>query len=136
MANGTIAFDTLSTSGQIDGTARSIDTDYLLMGSAKAWVQGSSDTTFRDKFNVGSGTDNGTGDYTYTFTNNMANNDYAAHHTATDANTNTAVLVGVTKGSTFATGSLGLYVLNEDTGVSDGSDPSSISVLGDLARLR
>jgi hypothetical protein len=30
MANGTIAFDTLTTSGQIDGTARSIDTDYLL----------------------------------------------------------------------------------------------------------
>jgi hypothetical protein len=36
MANGTIAFDTLSTSGQIDGTARSIDTDYLLhMGTNK-----------------------------------------------------------------------------------------------------
>ena len=37
MANGTIAFDTLQTSGQIDGTARSIDTDYLLMGTNKAW---------------------------------------------------------------------------------------------------
>ena len=35
MANGTIAFDTLQTSGQIDGTARSIDTDYLLNGSGK-----------------------------------------------------------------------------------------------------
>ena len=63
----------------------------------------------------------------------MANTTYAAHHTATDANTNTAVLVGVTKGSAFATGSLGVYVLNEDTGASDGSNPSSISVLGDLA---
>ena len=29
MANGTIAFDTLSTSGQITGTAKSVDTDYL-----------------------------------------------------------------------------------------------------------
>ena len=37
MANGTIAFDTLSTSGQITGTAKSIDTDYVVNGSAKAF---------------------------------------------------------------------------------------------------
>ena len=30
MANGTIAFDTLSTSGQITGTAKSLDTDYVV----------------------------------------------------------------------------------------------------------
>ena len=38
MANGTIAFDTLSTSGQITGTAKSVDTDYVVNGSAKAWL--------------------------------------------------------------------------------------------------
>ena len=37
MANGTIAFDTLSTSGQISGTAKSLDTDYVVSGSAKAF---------------------------------------------------------------------------------------------------
>ena len=37
MANGTIAFDTLSTSGQITGTAKSVDTDYVVNGSAKVW---------------------------------------------------------------------------------------------------
>ena len=37
MANGTIAFDTLSTSGQITGTAKSVDTDYVVNGSAKAF---------------------------------------------------------------------------------------------------
>ena len=37
MANGTIAFDTLSTSGQISGTARSVDTDYVVNGSTKVW---------------------------------------------------------------------------------------------------
>ena len=37
MANGTIAFDTLSTSGQITGTAKSVDTDYVVNGSAKSW---------------------------------------------------------------------------------------------------
>ena len=35
MANGTIAFDTLQTSGQISGTAKSVDADYLAYGSAK-----------------------------------------------------------------------------------------------------
>jgi len=34
MANGTIAFDTLSTSGQISGTAKSLDTDFVVNGSA------------------------------------------------------------------------------------------------------
>ena len=39
MANGTIAFDTLSTSGQITGTAKSLDTDYFVSGIAKVvWV--------------------------------------------------------------------------------------------------
>jgi hypothetical protein len=79
MANGTIAFDTLSTSGQISGTAKSVDTDYVVNGSAKAWnrFDGSAITTVADSFNNGSATDNGTGDYTFTFTNNMSNNNYA-----------------------------------------------------------
>ena len=39
MANGTIAFDTLQTSGQITGTAKSVDTDYVVNGSAKVWIE-------------------------------------------------------------------------------------------------
>ena len=38
MANGTIAFDTLQTSGQITSTAKSLDTDFVVSGSAKAWL--------------------------------------------------------------------------------------------------
>ena len=37
MANRTIAFDTLQTSGQITGTAKSVDTDYLASG-IKVWI--------------------------------------------------------------------------------------------------
>ena len=38
MANGTIAFDTLTTSDSVkSGTEKSIDTSYLLNGVAKAW---------------------------------------------------------------------------------------------------
>ena len=76
MANGTIAFDTLSTSGQISGTARSIDTDYLLNGSAKVWHQSSNAAVPADSFNVSGGTDNGTGDYSYAFSNSIANTNY------------------------------------------------------------
>ena len=79
MANGTIAFDTLSTSGQITGTAKSVDTDYLLNGSAKAWINfnGSGTIAIRDSINITSITDNGTGDYDITIANDMANANYA-----------------------------------------------------------
>ena len=81
MANGTIAFDTLSTSGQITGTAKSVDTDYVVNGSVKVWVNfdgSASGATARDSFNVTSMTDNGTGDYTVTFSNSMSNTSYSA----------------------------------------------------------
>ena len=79
MANGTIAFDTLSTSGQITGTAKSVDTDYVVNGSAKMWVNfdGTGTIASRDSFNLSSLTDNGTGDYTATFTNAMGNANHA-----------------------------------------------------------
>ena len=69
MANGTIAFDTLQTSGQITGTAKSVDTDYVVNGSAKAFVNGQTDTTLNNSFNISTNTDSGTGLYTYGITN-------------------------------------------------------------------
>ena len=105
----------------------------IQQGLAKVWMNMNQGTTTNGSFNTSALTDNGTGDYTITIANNMANDDYAAHHTASDANTNSSVLIGVTKGGSLATGSFSVYVLNDDSGASDGSDPSSISVLGDLA---
>ena len=77
MANGTIAFDTLSTSGQISGTAKSLDTDYLAYGSAKAWVFGGTDAALDVSFNISSGTDNGEGDYSYAINNDMSGTKYS-----------------------------------------------------------
>jgi hypothetical protein len=84
MANGTIAFDTLSTSGQISGTAKSLDTDYLAYGSAKAWfhiVNGAASTiALGDSFNAANSsgiTDGGTGIYNFNFGSNMANANYS-----------------------------------------------------------
>jgi len=124
---GTISLtaDSISEGGEV--------TTNIAQGLAKVWMNMNQGTTTNGSFNTSALTDNGTGDYTITIANNMANDDYAAHHTASDANTNTSVLIGVTKGGSLATGSFSVYVLNEDSGASDGSDPSSISVLGDLA---
>jgi hypothetical protein len=48
-------------------------------GAAKAWVNfnGTGTVAIRDSYNISSITDNGTGDYTLSFTNNMANGNYA-----------------------------------------------------------
>ena len=80
MANGTIAFDTLQTSGQITGTAKSVDTDYVVNGSAKCWINfnGTGTIATRDSFNVSSITDNGTGIFTVTINNDFANVNYSA----------------------------------------------------------
>ena len=93
MANGTIAFDTLTTSDSVkSGTEKSIDTSFIFNGSSKYWVNydGSGTVSVRDSFNHASLTDRGTGDYTLGFTNNFTNNDYcpqfAGLRGATDEN--------------------------------------------------
>ena len=78
MANGTIAFDTLTTSDSVkSGTEKSIDTSYLLNGVAKVWQQAQGDSTVTDSFNVSSMTDSGTGAFTTNFANNMVNAFYS-----------------------------------------------------------
>ena len=78
MANGTIAFDTLTTSDSVNtGTEKSIDTSYIFNGVAKAWQQAQGDSTITDSFNVSSMTDNATGQFITVFTNSMSNAFYS-----------------------------------------------------------
>ena len=77
MANGTIAFDTLSTSGQISGAAVSVDTDYLAYGSAKMWAGMDLSITVLDSFNVSSVRDDAAGRTTFFINNDMANAGYS-----------------------------------------------------------
>lgn len=71
---GKIVADTLEHS-----TAGSVDTQYVVNGSAKAWsaFDGSGTVAIDGSNNVSTLTDNGTGDYTITLTNSMANVNYA-----------------------------------------------------------
>jgi hypothetical protein len=61
---GKIIADTLEHS-----TAGSLTTDYVVNGSAKAWLSSDATTSLYDSFNISSGTDHGTGDYSHTLTN-------------------------------------------------------------------
>ena len=71
---GKIVADTLEHS-----TAGSVDTQYVVNGSAKAWhkINGTGTISTYDSFNISSIDDDGTGLYGYNFTNSMNNTDYA-----------------------------------------------------------
>jgi len=80
MANGTIAFDTLTTSDSVKtGTEKSIDTSYIFNGVAKSWVGilNKSAVSNGDSLNVSSLTDPGTGRIQITYSNNMNNATYS-----------------------------------------------------------
>ena len=68
---------TLNVSNITDGTD-TVETGYVVNGSAKAWVNfnGSGTIAARDSLNVSSLTDNGTGRASANFTNNMLNTNY------------------------------------------------------------
>ena len=79
VAHGTIAFDTLTTSDQVNtGTEKSIDTSYLFNGVAKVWCNHNTTPSIQDSFNVSGVTDEGTGSFDTDFTNAMSNNTYSA----------------------------------------------------------
>ena len=69
---------TLSVSNITDGVD-TVETGYVVNGSAKAWVNfnGTGTAAIRDSFNVASLTDNGTGNYNVNFSNSMANTGYS-----------------------------------------------------------
>ena len=128
MANGTIAFDTLQTSGQITGTAKSVDTDYVVNGSAKAWCHfEGSDATVDDSLNVTNLTDNGTGNFDVNYTNNMSNANFASSTTANISITGTTYC----KCQTYTTSSVRLHQISNG-GHADCDDTVS-TTHGDLA---
>ena len=74
MAFGTLAFDTLSVSGAITGTAKSVNADYLATGISKAFVRfdGTGTLAINKSLNHSSVTDNATGNYTPVYTSNFS----------------------------------------------------------------
>ena len=76
---GKIVADTLEHS-----TAGSLDTQYVVNGSAKAWAEiAAGGASLPDSFNFSSIDDDGTGEYGLNFTSAMSNANYSANITIT-----------------------------------------------------
>ena len=75
LPNGTVDTDVIAANAVTEAKLGSDEQK----GLAKAWVNfnGTGTVAIRDSFNVASITDNGTGEYSITFTNAMANANYA-----------------------------------------------------------
>ena len=106
--------------------AGNITTTNIEQGLAKVWVQfdgQASGAASRDSLNVGSMTDNGTGNYTVNFSNNMSNDDYAS---AGIGNTMSITSEAVT------TSTINLLSANSSGSLADVTIMAT-SILGDLA---
>ena len=135
-------FTGVTTAGSIDVTGEgNSTTTNLQQGLAKNWQNHSSGTTLNDSFNQSTLTDNGTGDYTMTFTNNMANTNYLVvlHHSPHDNTSSSRTqITGVRLDTFLSTGSYdqhhGRVSVGGDGGIGGHTDgQTGGSVLGDLA---
>ena len=134
MANGTIAFDTLTTSDSVNtGTETSIDTSYIFNGVAKAWVTfdgTASGATIGDSFNVSSSDDDGTGDYGVNFSNAMGNANYSCTFGDGEGTSSSGMRFLMDAGST--TSSQEIYGRNVSNSAADCA-AASMAIHGDLA---
>ena len=118
----------------------SVATSVLFNGSNKAWINlnGTSTIANRDSYNISGITDNGTGDYTETFTSSMSNANYSPACVVQDDQSDTTNMGGtaatIYRASTglatgncrIGTGVAGTSTRNDDTTL-------SIIIAGDLA---
>ena len=112
-------------------------TTNLQQGLAKVWTKGDGSGTvgITDSLNTASMADEGTGDYTYNFTNSMGNTTYIVQGVATETDKAQPRVVGcgTNQDTGYATGSHGVICLRMDTQNPDDMDVVNSSVFGDLA---
>ena len=106
-------------------------TQSLQQGLAKAWVnfQGSSTAAIRDALNSSSLTDNGTGDYTNTYTSAFANTNYSSPTSSKQDDTYNDRFLSIKAASTTTTRS---YFYAYSINYYD-ADYAHIAIFGDLA---
>ena len=94
----TLVIDTIqgkTTAGSVNVRGEGSNNTNLQQGLAKSWMNlnGTGTIAIRDSLNIGSLTDNGTGDYTVPFSNPMSNANYKIHITACDNVTGAASIM-------------------------------------------
>ena len=133
MANGTIAFDTLSTSGQITGTAKSVDTDYVVTGSAKVWISYDGVTnSIVGSFNVASVTDQETGRYQHNYTNSFETSKAYSVATGSELQSSGKPIDKFQSG-TAITGSVNVFPNRATDGSMADTNQTTTTCFGDLA---
>ena len=100
-------------------------TTNVQQGLAKAWVFGSDAAALTKSFNIASGTDNGTGDYTYAITNDMDSANFAC--TVSGAGGGRRYAVNMAR----AAGTFTLKLFDDNEAAAD--NPNAGKVHGDLA---
>ena len=108
-------------------------THNIAQGLAKAWINlnGKNTIATRDSFNISGITDNGNGDYTNTFSNNLGNVNFCATGTCTHLMGTTARL-RIVSGYVWATSSIRVITGYTDTNITD-HEVVGVEVNGDLA---
>ena len=108
-------------------------TTNLQQGLAKAWINldGIADVTTQDSFNTGSITDNGTGDYSITITNDM-NNAFYSFTFGDYLSSNNSIQVSGSADAAPATGSIRLQCVTTGNSVADITH-ACVTIHGDLA---
>ena len=114
------------------------NTTNLQQGLTKMWVQHNDGASVADSFNVGSTTDNGTGDYTHAFSNNMgAANAYSVAGMAQDVNSKNCQLNMMSSNAEYAAASFRYqtgFVANTSGGQTNHDcNGTSVQICGDLA---
>tara|TARA_A100001391_G_scaffold163011_1_gene122246 strand:- start:169 stop:561 length:393 start_codon:yes stop_codon:yes gene_type:complete len=119
-----------NTSGGSSSTPEQIE-----QGRAKAWIHfdGQDTVAIRDSFNVSTLTDNGTGDYTISFTTAMANTNYAVATTQPAQHNFTQAILGVEQDHTnaFATGSIRVQSVKTGNNSAVDRDVQCVVIFGD-----
>ena len=117
------------TKGTVVGAEGGSATTNLAQGLCKVWADTNAGAAASDSFNLASITDNGTGDYTFTITNDINSADYS--HPIDPARGLGDTTLG-TNIVTKAAGSLRIETCRDDSTKTDCVNVS-LSIFGDLA---
>ena len=126
-----------STAGSIAVTGEgNSTTTNLQQGLGKFWVNfdgTATDAAARDSFNVSGMTDVGTGDYTITINNNMANDDYADVMGQEDNDYGNRSFMGKQSTGTKTSGQTKAFSYKGGSNAYQDNDEVRVLALGDLA---
>ena len=124
----------VTTAGSISVTGEgNSTTTNLQQGLAKVWSNlGGITFGLRGSFNVSSATDQGTGDYDITFSNNMANDDYSSVASADGSGVSDITNVDTSQGRSSSPTTFCTLSTKQSSGVVDLRDVY-LNIHGDLA---